>query len=137
LIINLQTITPFRKSCLTVSLIVSTLLLCGSLYASTSNKWRMEFSGKAHSDGTIVVRITPKDGEPITAEIAIADKTGENNVAKAVVKGLKAQLPEDDYKVERDDGEDVLVKKKFGKSNFGLEIISNDVKNVRINLDKE
>lgn len=137
MILNTKSITQPRKSSLPVAMILATLLVCGSLYASTSNKWRMQFSGKAHSDGTIVVRITPKDGEPIIVEIAIANKTGENNVAKTVVKGLKAQLPEEDYKVERDDGEDVLIKKKFGKSNFGLEIISNNVKNVRINLDKE
>jgi hypothetical protein len=129
--------TPFRKSRLPVAVFLALLLASASLFASTSNKWRMEFSGKAHSDGTIVVRISPEDGEPITAEIAIANKTGENAVAKTVVKGLKAQLPKDHFKVERDDGEDVLVKKKFGTSNFGLELISNDVKNVRINLDKE
>ena len=129
--------SQFRKLRFPVAMVLAVLLASGSLCASTSNKWRMQFSGKAHSDGTIVVRISPEDGEPITAEIAIANKTGENSVAKTVVKGLKAQLPEDGYKVERDDGEDVLVKKKFGKSNFGLEVISNDVKNVRINLDKE
>lgn len=105
--------------------------------ASTSNKWRLQFSGGANSDGVIVLRITPKDGEPITAEIAIKDGTGENSVAKAVVEGLKAQLPKDHYHVERDDGEDVLIKKHHGDKNFGVEIVSNTVKGVRINPDRE
>jgi len=105
--------------------------------ASTSNKWRLQFSGGADSDGVIVLRITPKDGESITAEIAIEDGTGENSVAKAVVNGLKAQLPEDDYHVERDDWEDVLIKKRMGAEVFGVEIVSNTVKGVRINPDRE
>jgi hypothetical protein len=52
--------------------------------ASNSDKWRLQFSGGADSDGVIVLRITPKGGEPITAEIAISDGTGENSVAKAM-----------------------------------------------------
>ena len=58
-------------------------------------------------------------------------------MAKTVVKGLQAQLPKDGYHVERDDGEDVLVKKKRGAANFDLEITSNSVKGVRINPEHE
>ena len=105
--------------------------------ARDSNKWRLEFSGGADSDGVIVLRITPRGGEPITAEIPIADGTGENKVAKTVVNGLQQQLPQDRYHVERDDGEDVLIKKRFGEENFSVEIVSNSVKGVRINPDRE
>lgn len=105
--------------------------------ASNSNKWRLEFSGGADSDGVIVLRITPKGSEPITTEIAIADGTGENKVAKTVVNGLKQQLPKDRSHVERDDGEDVLIKKRFGEENFSVGIVSNTVKGVRINPDRE
>jgi hypothetical protein len=102
-----------------------------------SNKWRLQFSGKANSDGTIVLKLTPKTGESYTAEIAVKNNTGENGVAKTVVKGLKAQLPKDLFHVERDDGEDVLIKKRFGKENFAVEIVSNTVDGVRINPDRE
>lgn len=105
--------------------------------ARDSNKWRLEFSGGADSDGVIVLRITPRGGEPITAEIPIADGTGENKVAKTVVNGLQQQLPQDRYHVERDDGEDVLIKKRFGEENFSVDIVSNSVKGVRINPDRE
>jgi len=108
-----------------------------ALEASPSNKWRLEFSGGADSDGAIVIRITPKGGQPLDAEIAIKDGTGENAVAKAVVKGLQAQLPEDGYHVERDDGEDVLIKKKRGAADFDVEITSNTVKGVRIHPEHE
>lgn len=105
--------------------------------SSTSNKWRLQFSGKADSDGVIVIQLEPKGGEPLKAEVAIENNTGENGVARDVVKGLKAQLPGDIFHVERDDGEDVLIKKRRGAADFGVTIVSNTVKGVRINPDKE
>lgn len=104
---------------------------------SPSNKWRVEFSGGADSDGAIAMKITPKGGAPIDASIDIKKGTSENHVAKAVVEGLKAQLPKEAYHVERDDGEDVLIKKKHGAADFGLEIVSNTVKGVRIHPEHE
>jgi len=120
-----------------VVLLALFMLVSASVPASLSNKWRLQFSGGADSDGVIVIRLTPKEMEPVTAEISIEKGTGENAVAKAVVKGLKAQISTDDFHVERDDGEDVLIKKRMGAERFGVEIVSNTVKGVRINPDKE
>lgn len=105
--------------------------------AKPSNKWRVEFSGGADSDGTVVLLITPEGGTPIEASIEVKDGTSENHVAKTVVQGLKAQLPEDGYHVERDDGEDVLIKKRHGTADFDLEVVSNTVKGVRIHPERE
>jgi hypothetical protein len=119
---------------------LSALMLLTVTYtaeASPSNKWRLEFSGGAESAGTIILRISPEGGTPIEATIDVKDGTGENGVAETVVESLKAQLPKDGYHVERDDGEDVLVKKHSGAADFDLEIISNTVKGVRINPDRE
>ena len=63
--------------------------------------------------------------------------TSENNVAKQIVSILREQLPEDGYHVERDDGEDVLLKKRMGAANFELSVVSNSVEGVRLNLDRE
>lgn len=108
-----------------------------NVQASNSNKWRLQFSGGANSDGIITLTISPKDGSPITVTASIEDGRGENDVAKDVVAALKAQLPEDRFHVERDDGEDVLVKKRWGAADFGIEVVSNTVKGVRINPDRE
>lgn len=116
---------------------VGLLLLSGTALADLSNKWRLEFSGNAESTGAIVLRITPKGGTPIDATINVAKDTGENSVAEAVVLGLQAQLPPDAYHVERDDGEDVLIKKEDGAADFSVAIVSNTLKGVRINPDKE
>ena len=111
--------------------------LAATAEASPSNKWRLQFSGKADSDGVITITVHPKGGTPITTAIEVENNTGENGVAKTVVNGLKANLPKEAYHVERDDGEDVLVKKRHGAANFDLTIDSNTVKGVRINPDRE
>ena len=74
---------------------------------------------------------------PVTATIAIEDGRSENHVAKDVVDGLEDQLDEDVYHVERDDGEDVVIKRRRGEANFDIEVTSNSVEGVRINIDRE
>jgi hypothetical protein len=113
------------------------MLAAAAAQASPSNKWRLQFSGGANSDGAIVLLISPEGGTPIEASIAIKDGAGENSVAAAVVKGLKAQLPKDHFKVERDDGEDVLIKKKHGAPDFDVTVVSIDVKGVRVSPEHE
>jgi hypothetical protein len=79
--------------------------------ARTSNKWRVEFSEGADSDGVIMFRVTPIGGQSIDVSASIDDGTGENSVAGKVGDAFKAQLPDGAYHVEKDDGEDVLVKR--------------------------
>jgi len=121
------------------------LLLVLSIAPSTStadtpapeNKWRIECSEGANSDGTIIFRVTPKGGAPIEVRAEIKNGTGENAVARRIRDAFRATLPKKDFAIEVDDGEDVLVKKRFGAANFSLELVSNSVKSVRINLDRE
>lgn len=127
----------FRPAPRLIGTMLVVALLSLTALANPSNKWRLQFSGKADSDGVIVIRISPVEGEPLTAEVTVENNTGENGVARTVVKGLKEQLPKDQFHVERDDGEDVLIKKRRGTSNFDVEIVSNSVKGVRINPDRE
>lgn len=122
---------------ITVMLTALALTLSAAANASPSNKWRLQFSGGAESEGEIVIRFTPVGGEPIETVTHIEDGRGENGVAKDVVSSLKKQLPGDAFHVERDDGEDVLVKKRRGAADFDVEIVSITVKDVRINPDKE
>lgn len=100
------------------------------------NKWRLQFSGDAESSGTLVLAITPKDRDPRHVEVAILEGTGENRVARTVRDALREALGED-FKVEVDDGEDVLVKRRLGRPRFNITVVSNDVDGVRLNLDQE
>jgi hypothetical protein len=118
-------------------LFVLLLVFASSTSALNSNKWRLQCSGGANSDGVITLQFTPKDGEPIVTETPIKKGTGENGVAKALVKSLKAQLPKKVFHIERDDGEDVLVKKKWGAKDFDFKVVSITVKGVRVNPEHE
>ena len=105
--------------------------------ASTSNKWRIEFDGGANSDGEIVFRVTPEGGEPIDVNTLVDDGTGENRVASKVRDAFREQLPDGAYHVEKDDGEDVLVKRRGDTPDFSMELVSSSVKSVDIDIERE
>jgi len=102
-----------------------------------SNKWRLEVSGDAESDGVLKFRIQPKDGAPVEVTANVDDGRSENGVARDIREAFQAQLPKGSYSVETDDGEDVLIKKDFGEPDFSIELISSTVEDVRVRLDRE
>ena len=114
------------------------LLLCPAMLSAAplENKWRLQFSGNARSDGVLVLAITPNGRETATIEIPITDGTRENRVAKNVRDALKTAIGED-FKIEVDDGEDVLVKRRLGRPRFNVTVVSNSIRGVRLNLDQE
>ena len=119
-------------------LCVLLLGFAASVDAQPSNKWRIQCSSDADSDGVVTLLLSPKGAEAIEVAIAIKKDTGENAVARAIRNALKADARvAKRYKVEVDDGEDVLVKKRGGEPNFDLKVVSNTVKGVRFNLDRE
>lgn len=111
-------------------------VVVGIAMASPSNKWRLEVSSDADSDGVVVIRLTPEGGTPTDVRVAIPDDTGENHIADLISAALKVEVG-DTYHVEVDDGEDVLVKKHHGDSNFDLEIIEMTVKGSHIHVEHE
>ena len=127
----------FKNTWLLVAGALLAMAISQGAWANPSNKWRLQFSGGAESDGVIVLKITPVGGEPMTVEVTVSKGTGENAVAKAVTEACREQLPKDAFHVERDDGEDVLLKKRHGSADFDVEVLSNTVKDVRINPDRE
>lgn len=123
---------PLLRSLLALALLAASL----PSVALDSNKWRLQCSGGANSDGTITLRVTPKGGAPTEIAVAIKDRSGENAVARAIRDAIKAQAG-DRYQVETDDGEDVLVKKRGRQPDFEIVVVSNTVKGVRVNSDRE
>ena len=126
-----------------VAVLVSILLVsCGGTAvtgnnSSFSNKWRIEVSEGAKSTGELVFRISPQGQSSMDVSIGIVEGARENKIASVIRDGLRAQLPEDAYKIERDDGEDVLIKRRGDTPRFAVVLISSTVKSVRIRLDKE
>jgi hypothetical protein len=101
-----------------------------------SNKWRLEVSEGANNDGVMHFRVTPKDGTPIDVRVPLEDGRGEDGCARDIRDALKAALDENNFKIEVDDGEDVLVKKRKGPD-FSIELVESTVKGTRVNLDRE
>lgn len=112
------------------------VLLAGSALATPSNKWRIQVSSDADSDGVVVFRLAPTDAAPVDITVPIPKDAGENHIARLIRDTLRAKLG-DRYKIEVDDGEDVLVKKRTGGASFDLSIQQKTAAGVRITLDKE
>jgi hypothetical protein len=130
------------KRLFSLSAALALLTLTGTAMAADqdlklSNKWRIECSESAKSDGVVRFLVTPKGGEAIAVEVPIADGRGENGVARDLRDGLRAALDPKRFKIETDDGEDVLVKRRSGQPNFELRLVESTVKAVRLNVQKE
>ena len=102
-----------------------------------SNKWRIEVSESAKSDGTLLFRVTPKDGTATDVAVAIKKGRSENHVADDIRNAMKSTLDTKAYSSEVDDGEDVLVKKRHGQPDFSVVLVESSVEAVRIPVEKE
>lgn len=112
-------------------------LVASAVFARPSNKWRIQCSEGAKSDGVIVFHLQPEGGTVHVIEVSVEKGTGENAVARRIRDVFREQLSPESHHVEVDDGEDVLVKKKGSTPNFDLRVESNSVEAVRINVDRE
>lgn len=98
-----------------------------------SNKWRIKFDNRTDSAGELVFLFALQNKQPISISISVAKGLSENDIAKLVENALKKNAPRG-IKVERDDGEDVLVKHKH---RFSLTLLTNTVTDLDVGLDKE
>jgi hypothetical protein len=101
-----------------------------------SNKWRLEVSEGANNDGVLHFRITPKDAAAVDINVPLKDGRGEDGCARDIRDAFKAALDKKVYKIEVDDGEDVLVKKHKGPD-FAIELVESTVKGTRVTLARE
>jgi len=101
-----------------------------------SNKWRIEVKEGANNDGIARFRVTPKGEAAIEVTVNVKDGRSENGVASDVREALKAALDKKRFKVEKDDGEDVLVKKKGGPD-FSIELLESTLKGTHFDLERE
>ena len=101
-----------------------------------AGKWRVVFDHWAENDGELVLRIAPLNGTPIDVTTQVTKNMTENKVADLLKAALKTQLGKG-YKVEVDDGEDVLVKKRRGSPMVEVSLAGNTVDGVRLRFDRE
>ena len=112
------------------------MMASASVSAQTENKWRLEFSGNAESAGHLTLALAPEGEAAAMVTVPIADGTSENEVASVVAHQLRLHVGAT-YRVERDDGEDVLIKRRRGEKKFSVGLVENTVEGVRLDLDQE
>ncbi len=101
-----------------------------------SNKWRLEVSEGANNDGVMHFRVTPQGGAAIDIPVSLKDGRGEDGCARDIRDTFKKALDKNVYKIEIDDGEDVLVKVRKGPI-VAIELVESTVKGTRVNLNRE
>jgi len=98
-----------------------------------AGKWRVVFDHWAENDGELVLRIAPLNGTPIDVTTQVTKNMTENKVADLLKAALKTQLGKG-YKVEVDDGEDVLIKKSGKTPKFVVTLVSTSVTGLEIKI---
>jgi len=101
-----------------------------------SNKWRIEVKEGSNNDGVARFLVTPQGEAAIEVTVNIRDGRSENGVARDVRDAFKAALDKTRFKVEGDDFEDVLVKKKGGPD-FALQLLESTLKGTHFDLERE
>ena len=110
--------------------------LSGSALADPAHKWRVEFGGRAASDGIVVLRLNPINGKSIDVETRIPARSSEENVARAVADSLRYSLGER-YHIETDDGEDVIIRSAGDGPKFDLVLERSSVSGLEVDIDRE
>lgn len=85
------------------------------------DKAKITVNERARADGYMRVRVTPENGTPREATIAVLRRMSENDLAKTLAEALKPALAPD-YRVDRDAGEHVKIDKQKNAPNFSVEI---------------
>jgi len=131
-------ITPARRRVLQKWIVLTLgVLLATAASAKPSNKWRIKCDHKADVAGVLVLRLTPEGQAAVDVTVDIPEGTHENNAARNIRKAIKSSSLGERYKVELDDGEDVLIKRRSRQPDIDLEILSNTAEGLSIKAHTE
>ena len=124
------------KSCAVA--LATTLLITGTVTAADApaaqSKWRVDFNGKAASDGEMQFRITPHEGDPILVTAKIHQGRAQIYIAQDVRDTFKSQLPKERFRAEIVAQERVIVKAHSGEQAFLLELVQSSVSGTHIHI---
>ena len=106
-----------------VSFISASLAEAAELPASTFfEEAKITVNERARADGYMRVRVTPEGGDGLEATIPVPKRMSENELAKSIANALEPVIAPL-YKVDRDAGEHVKIKKaQRSAPNFSVEI---------------
>jgi hypothetical protein len=104
--------------------------------ADPALKWRIQFADYTANDGTITFHVAPEGGTAVDVETKLTKGTGASSTARAVKDSLKAALGEG-YKVETDDGQDVIVRANSKTPKFDLTLAGSTLAGLSVRFRKE
>ena len=123
----------------TVSAIAAAFALSAAAsiaHADPAAKWRIQFGDYTSNDGTITFHVAPEGGTPVDVETKVSKGSGATTVARTVKDSLKASLGEG-YKVETDDGQDVIVRANSKTPKFDLALAGSTLSGLSVRFKKE
>lgn len=117
--------------------ILACLIASGAAAEAASSPLQIEVTGGADSLGEIVFSFA-EDGVEITQiPIAVPKGTPENAVARRIGKEFRRALPIDQYDVEVESGEIVLLSARGHSRRFTVRLVSNAVDGTQISIFRD
>ncbi len=110
---------------------------CGAAPASASGPLQIEVTGGADRQGEIVFSFAEDGAEAIRIPVSIPKGTPENNVARRIRKELRRALSKNDYGIELEGGETVLLSGKGHAKRFVVHLVRNTVDGTEISIARE
>jgi len=103
---------------------------------SLSNKWRVECSEGANSDGTILFRVTPRAAR--RPRSPCRSRTGAARTVWRVTSAMRSATRSTEAVPQRDRRRRGRAAEEEGRApNFELKLVSSTVKSVRFDIEKE
>jgi len=124
---------------ISIALLATVFALAGAMAGArgdTADKWRMHTAGKSTSDGEIVLRLAELGGIVAEVTIPIPKYTDQKGIAQRIREGLNDNLPGDRYKVEVDEGDDIIVRKRDDVKDFELSIVGNTADGTEVKVER-
>jgi hypothetical protein len=121
-------------------LLVAVLVTIGALAKAADdprNAWLIECKGGADAYGQVVFLFSEDKGAVTRIPVAIPNDTPENNVARRIRQELRQFLPKDDYDVDIDGGETVIVIALDPARRFEIRLQQNTVPGTEIIVVRE
>jgi hypothetical protein len=121
-------------------LLVAVLVTFGALAKAADdvrNAWLIECKGGADAHGQIVLLFSENEGAITRISVAIPNDTPENNVARRIRQELRQFLPKDDYDVDIEGGETVIVIALDPARRFEIRLQQNTVPGTEIIVVRE
>ena len=101
-----------------------------------ASKWKLEVDNSSTSEGEIVLRFAPLNSTPVDVTTKFPKGVGENEAARLLRDSLRSALGKG-YKIQVDDGEEVLIRKNGKTPKFEVTLVSSTVAGLAVNIKRD